>query len=172
MTDARKRLRRAADLLNSAIEYLAAGILIFTVGINFTQIVLRYGFNSGLPWSEEAMRYAMIWMAMLAGAAVVYRQEHVISSLIPGSAPEAVQLASRFVCVATTAAFATLLVIHGTKAALANTVQFSPAMRMPLALAYVAMPIGGLVMLVNVVALLGLGLPRPEHDELAAGEMA
>ncbi len=63
-------------------------------------------------------------------------------------------------------------VIHGTKAALANTVQFSPAMRMPLALAYVAMPIGGLVMLVNVVALLGLGLPRAEHDELAAGETA
>jgi TRAP-type C4-dicarboxylate transport system permease small subunit len=172
MIDARKRLRRAADLLNSAIEYCAAGILVFTVVVNFTQIVLRYGFNSALPWSEEAMRYAMIWMALLAGGAVVYRQEHVISSLIPASAPEPVQLISRFVSVATTAAFATLLVIHGTKAALANTVQFSPAMRMPLFFAYVAIPVGGLVMLMNVVVLLGLGLPRPEHDELSAGETA
>lgn len=50
----------------------------FVAVVLFVQVVLRFVFNTGLPWPEEAARYTMIWVTMLAGSLVV-RDEQLIS---------------------------------------------------------------------------------------------
>ena len=63
------------DKVSSALAFLAgfiARILLLAIAaMLFVQVVLRYGFASSLPWPEEASRYLMIWVVMLAGSLLV-----------------------------------------------------------------------------------------------------
>ncbi|RSL29705.1 TRAP transporter small permease [Salibacterium salarium] len=57
-------------------EYPLIILSIFTVLLIFTQVVMRYVFNSSLSWSEEGARYAFIWMIYIGVSYGVKRQKH------------------------------------------------------------------------------------------------
>ncbi|WP_437125406.1 TRAP transporter small permease subunit, partial [Geobacillus thermoleovorans] len=40
-----------------------AATLAFMCILVFGNVVLRYGFNSGITWSEEMSRFLFIWMS-------------------------------------------------------------------------------------------------------------
>jgi TRAP-type C4-dicarboxylate transport system permease small subunit len=69
------RLTSALAVVSDAAARLG---VIFVATILFLQVVLRFVFNTGLPWPEEAARYTMIWVTMLAGSLLV-RDEQLIS---------------------------------------------------------------------------------------------
>lgn len=48
----------------------------------FTNVVLRYGFNSSLVLTEEVARYAFVWMTFLGGILAFARQRHVSMTLL------------------------------------------------------------------------------------------
>lgn len=64
-------LARLADLVGSVTSVLVRIMLLFVLGSLFVQVVLRYGFGFSLPWPEEAARYTMVWVVMLAGSLLV-----------------------------------------------------------------------------------------------------
>lgn len=66
-----KTLDRIADVLGFVASAVARLLLVFVAAILFMQVVLRYGFGFSLPWPEEAARYSMIWVVMLAGSLLV-----------------------------------------------------------------------------------------------------
>ncbi|MEZ5844380.1 MAG: TRAP transporter small permease [Hyphomicrobiaceae bacterium] len=73
------RALHAISAALAAVSDVAARVgVLFVAAILFIQVVLRYVFNSSLPWPEEASRYAMIWVTMLAGSLLV-RDEQLIS---------------------------------------------------------------------------------------------
>lgn len=58
--------------LIASVSNLVAGVLIAFVAIAiFLQVMLRYVFNTGLSWPEEASRYGMIWMTLLIANTLV-----------------------------------------------------------------------------------------------------
>ncbi len=71
-------MHRTAAVLAAASDVAARLGIMFVATVLFVQVVLRFGFNTGLPWPEEASRYVMIWVAMLAGSLVV-RDEQLIA---------------------------------------------------------------------------------------------
>lgn len=62
---------RLADAIGWLTSVLARLLLFSVVAMLVTQVVLRFGFNYSLPWPEEAARYLMIWIVMLAGSLLV-----------------------------------------------------------------------------------------------------
>jgi TRAP-type C4-dicarboxylate transport system permease small subunit len=58
--------------LLSAVMVLFLGIMVVLV---FGNVVLRYGFNSGITLSEELSRWLFVWMTFL-GALVALRSHH------------------------------------------------------------------------------------------------
>jgi len=58
--------------LLSAVMVLFLGIMVLLV---FGNVVLRYGFNSGITLSEELSRWLFVWMTFL-GALVALRSHH------------------------------------------------------------------------------------------------
>jgi TRAP-type C4-dicarboxylate transport system permease small subunit len=75
MLDALNKVARVLAALSDALSRI--GVL-FVASILFLQVVLRYVFNTGLPWPEEAARYVMIWVTMLAGSLLI-RDEQLIA---------------------------------------------------------------------------------------------
>jgi len=64
---------KAADIYCRALEMLLVLLLGAMVLMVFGNVVLRYGFNSGITFSEELSRWAFVWMTFL-GAIVAIRE--------------------------------------------------------------------------------------------------
>jgi TRAP-type C4-dicarboxylate transport system permease small subunit len=65
---------------------LALGMAIMVV-VASLQVGARYFFDRPLAWSEEAVRYVMIWTALLAAAWSVRDREHITVDLVMDHLP-------------------------------------------------------------------------------------
>ena len=127
-------------------EAVAAVLTAFIVFCNAAQIFCRYVWMSPLSWTDEAMRYAMVWVAFLAGSALVFRQEHMALNIIDAVRSRAVAWLLRAFVLVMILGFAILLVLYGWPLAMRNARQLSPSAQIPLVYAYVAVPVGGVLM--------------------------
>lgn len=67
-------MNRWIDRVCKGMEVVIAAMLAVMVVLVFGNVVLRYGFNSGITVSEEVSRWLFIWMTFLG--AVVALREH------------------------------------------------------------------------------------------------
>lgn len=67
-------MRRAIELYFKLLELLVVLLLVAMVFMVFGNVVLRYGFNSGITVSEEMSRYCFIWLTYL-GAMIAMREK-------------------------------------------------------------------------------------------------
>ncbi|WP_243730706.1 TRAP transporter small permease [Rubellimicrobium sp. CFH 75288] len=64
--------RRVEQWVVRAVEAVLVLLLAGMVVMVFTNVVLRYGFNSGLTVSEEMSRYFFVWLTFI-GAVLAFR---------------------------------------------------------------------------------------------------
>ncbi|OHV84247.1 TRAP transporter small permease [Rhizobium sp. LCM 4573] len=66
-------MQKAIDLFYKALEILLVIMIAAMAVMVFTNVVLRYAFNSGLNVSEELSRYFFVWITFV-GAVVAFRE--------------------------------------------------------------------------------------------------
>lgn len=66
-------MKRLVDLYCRMLDLLNAGLLLAILVLVFGNVVLRYGFNSGILISEELSRWLFVWLTFL-GAIVALRE--------------------------------------------------------------------------------------------------
>ena len=69
-------MRRLFQAIWSMIDILMAVILAAMIALVFANVVLRYGFSSGIRQSVELARLWFVWIVMLGAAVVLRRGEH------------------------------------------------------------------------------------------------
>ena len=84
MASLRQRLLRGADRLEEAFMIVA---LAFMTLLTFVQVVLRYGFGTGLVWSLEATTYAAAWLVLIGMSYGVRTQAHIAVDLLTSRLP-------------------------------------------------------------------------------------
>lgn len=141
---------RCARVLARSTEVAATIILIIVTLLNLTQVVGRYGFSFGFSWTEEAMRYLMIWLMMLGSVACIFRAEHMAVQTIENRVrPEhARYVRSGLYSIA--AIFCLFVLVYGWPLALRNAAQVAPASGIPMIYPYLALPVGAFLMLVQI----------------------
>lgn len=73
----------------SVVEYwLIGGLTLLALAIGTMQVVLRYAFNSGFTWSEEAFTLCTITAMLFAGSRAVRDDQHVRVELVPMLVPK------------------------------------------------------------------------------------
>ena len=155
--------RRVARLLARITETLACLLLIVVTALNLTQVGGRYLFNTGFTWTEEAMRYGMIWLMMLGSVACIYRAEHMgIDALENMAGRYGPLVKSALYTVA--AIFCIFLLIYSWPLALRNANQLAPASQIPMIYPYLALPVGSALMLVQIALSWVAGF-EPDHDD-------
>ena len=65
-------MKKAIDLFFKFLEFLVVACMVAMVIMVFGNVVLRYGFNSGITVSDEMSRYCFIWLTYI-GAMVAMR---------------------------------------------------------------------------------------------------
>jgi TRAP-type transport system small permease protein len=69
-------VQKFIDLLCRAFGVLMVTCLALMVVMVFGNVVLRYGFNSGLTMSEELSRWLFVWMTFLGAVVAVRKHAH------------------------------------------------------------------------------------------------
>ena len=72
------------DLLKRSVLALGMAVLVVIASL---QVGARYFFDRPLAWSEEGVRYVMIWTAFLAAAWSVRDREHITVELVMAYLP-------------------------------------------------------------------------------------
>ena len=67
-------MARVLDLYCAFLKAVIAVFLVLMVVLVFGNVVLRYGFNSGITISEELSRWLLVWLTFLG--AIVAMREH------------------------------------------------------------------------------------------------
>ena len=64
-------LHRLCMGISYVTETIAAVLLVFIVVANFLGVFYRYGLRDPIGWTEEGMRYAVVWATFLAASAAL-----------------------------------------------------------------------------------------------------
>lgn len=145
---------KIVDLINQWIlNFLAilfGGIGLLTV----YQVFARYILNSPLVWSEEVIKYLMIWIVLL-GTAVALRKGLLISvEIVLHIVPKLINKIMQVLITLINSVFLFLLVQYGFK--ILNTIQgqTTGALELPVSWTYASIPVASLLALINCVAVL------------------
>lgn len=92
---------RLLAALNSAVlalgRQIAIGLMGLMVVVILLQVVFRYVLNDALPWTEEAARFMMLWMAGLAAPSAYRWGGFVAIDMVPELLPRRVGALLSFV---------------------------------------------------------------------------
>jgi TRAP-type C4-dicarboxylate transport system permease small subunit len=80
-------LTRIIDGYCRLLDALIAGALAFMVVLVFGNVVLRYGFNSGITVSEELSRWLFVWMTFLGAVVALKEHAHLGSDMLVSRLP-------------------------------------------------------------------------------------
>lgn len=147
MTGARRLIgpvyRRAMQAIALSTNLVLVSIVLVVLGA----VIVRYFgvFQGSLDWATEYGRFAIVWVAMLGSAVALDRGAHVGIDLSP-VLPKRLHRPVRIAAAGLAFVFVTVLAWQGFLLCLATTRQISPALGIPMSLAYLAVPTGAAIM--------------------------
>lgn len=127
--------------------------LMFTTLLIFVQIIMRYVVGRSLSWSEELTRYIFLWQIWIGASYAISLKKHLkIDAFVNhfhGNAKKMILFFSLLCWIF----FSTFLAVKGTDLVVLiyHQEQLSPAMQVPMAYAYAAIPVGGMLMIIKLL---------------------
>lgn len=147
-------MKKLIDALDRVVQVilvaLTAGILVTTL----LQVIWRYLFNAPFMWTEELARDLGIWMVLLGTGLMLREQGHLGFEILPVRWKPALRLVTDLSVIF----FAGSLLRASLRFMAASINRESAAIRMPLWILYLAVPVGLVVMLVFALEAAGVNI--------------
>ena len=136
-----------------ALETCTAGALLVAVAVVvLLQVLMRYLFAYPNPWSEEVSRFCFIWLSLLGASLAVEHRAHFRFDQVTGKLAPRTKRAVETGARAVVLIFALLLVGTGIALMDLTMAERSPALNLPVALVYAAVPVSGALMVIHMLA--------------------
>jgi TRAP-type C4-dicarboxylate transport system permease small subunit len=144
-------LSRISDFLNRTCEVALIIFLAAMAVVVFLQVLFRYVLHLPLFWTEEFARYCLVWASLLGAAVALKRGEHIAVTFLLDTFPKKVARVLTIVAQISVIFILSVMVWGGIKLVLVTSAQISPALRIPMAVPYLALPVGAVIMLFHVL---------------------
>jgi len=158
-------LQRLRTELDRGLGWLLAGLMGLAV-LNLTwQVASRYLLGAPSSFSDELARFLLVWIGLFGAAYGVGQRLHLAIDLLPAHLDPRIDRAATLTVGLLTLAFAVaVLVVGGTSLVelTASLGQRSPALGLPMAVVYLALPLSGGVIAVYAVCDLMSAEPRDD----------
>lgn len=152
------------------IENSIAVLTMTTVSLLvFGQVVSRYCFEYTPVWSEELSRFLVVWSIFIGVAIGVRRNQHIGVDAIIRFLPHKLKLASE-VLLNLIGVVVIAILIYTSLDFIKQTMEFgqlSPAMRVPMYIPYIAMPVGLSLSIFHFIHNIIKLFTNPDQAELA-----
>jgi len=141
------------DISDKLEKAFLAGTIIFTSLLLFVNVVMRYILLMPIYWAEELVRYLMVWLIFIGASQVTSCGGHVAVDILSRFLSKRGNLILAFTVNMACIVFCILLAYYSFEQMLRvkNAHQVSPAMELPMWLAYAAIPAGALLMLIRYI---------------------
>ena len=136
--------------IRNKVDKVLANTLIIIMSVMVVnvlwQVFSRYILENPSSFTDELARYLMIWIGILGAAYVSGKNMHVAIDVLPKKFSKSTQKKiTRFVNLLIIAFVFTALIVGGIRLVYITYIldQYSPSLRIPLALVYIVLPLSG-----------------------------
>lgn len=155
----RTRLKSLVFWLNRIIDTLLVGSMIVITTVLVMQVVFRYLFHAALPWPEELSQFLLVAIAFLGMYRAFGKDLHIRIDWLPKQM-KVVRLV-KALGLLLVGGFLAYVGVGGWELAMGAWNQPSTALRVPMAIPYLIIPLACLISLFAVMALLRTTLAAP-----------
>jgi len=137
------------------IQFCSWGMVVTGVAMTIIiliQIFFRFVIYRPVPWSEEAARYLMIWLGMMGSVVALRKGRHIGVTALMDALPAKISRVLVYVVRLTMIGFLGIIGWEGFQLAVFNYPQLSAAMEITMMIPYLAIPVGALMMIVDLIA--------------------
>ncbi|MDT8902625.1 TRAP transporter small permease [Anaeroselena agilis] len=169
-------LKKLDEVMTYIEDHLIAVLLIAMTAITFWGVITRFIINDPSSWAEEAARYLSIWAVFVGASLGVKKGAHIgveaFVVALPKKAQRYAGIVTSLVCLVFCLSITYVGIDYTLR--LMATGQLSPAMRIPIVVAYAAVPVGCFMMTVRYLIKLveQCGSASDPDDEQARVENA
>lgn len=139
------------QLLKKVTNGLVVTFFISLILLVFFQVIFRYVFHNSQPWIDELSRYLFVWIVYLGGTITIRRGFNITFDLLidclKGRLWGVMFTLVNLICVA----FLSLIVVLGFNISYINKVQISSLMGINMGIVTLAIPIGGILMIISQI---------------------
>ncbi len=160
-------MRKLTKILDKIIEWLLLVLLAAMVFGNFWQIFTRFVLNNAASWTEEFLRYSLIWLTMLGVPYAYSRGQHIaIEFVVNTFSIKGKRLTQIFIEVLILCISVFVMIIGGIMVTANASGQTSPALGMPMPFYYSSVPVCGVLMIIYTLPrLINQLVGNPSADE-------
>ncbi|AEJ61751.1 Tripartite ATP-independent periplasmic transporter DctQ component [Spirochaeta thermophila DSM 6578] len=168
-----KHVIKILNLLYIVTLFLAKILFALMVLIIFTNVVLRYVFNSGLRWSEEVSLVFLVWFAFISIALGVKQNLHIGLHLVnEESLPPLVNRVLHILDYAAKGVVGVIMMVYGRILIVFTLRSILPATHWPAGILYLILPIAGFFITAeSLMALLGIPTDQEAVESVLEGRM-
>ncbi|WEK54733.1 MAG: TRAP transporter small permease [Candidatus Cohnella colombiensis] len=147
-----KLYMKGVDYLNKLVG-IVVGLMLGAMSILIiAQVISRFLIDIPLTWSEEAARYLMIYSVFL-GASLALRNHRLIAiEVVSELVKPKIRKVLRITVLVISIIFCAMLLFKGIDIMEIVSRQKSAALRIPMDIPYMAIPIGAALMIINAIA--------------------
>jgi len=145
-------MQRASDMVNRATQTALVTILSAMTIAVFLQVLFRYLLKLPLFWTEEFARYCLVWSSLLGAAVALKNGQHMAVTFVMERLPGKLRRIFSVIALLFITLLLTVILLGGIQLVLVTRAQISPALRLPMAIPYSALPIGAAIMIFHTIA--------------------
>lgn len=139
---------RFCDGLEKVTLFVVSFILAVMMLVCWAHVFCRYILNSALSWSEEFLRFALVWFTTLSASILHKRKGHLGITVFREMMPKKVQQVLEKSIMYVALVIQLFVTVIGFNLVSTSMTQLSPALRLSMAVPYAAIPVGFLLMAV------------------------
>lgn len=137
------------------IEAVIAGLfLAIMTAVTFLAAVNRFTLKIPMPWSEELVRFLLVWDSIIAAAYGISVNAHVGIDIISSHLNPKLKRIMKIVTSIFAIMFLAIMFNYGLKTTLNSVAQLSPAMQISMAFVNASLPVGALFMIIEFVVII------------------
>ncbi len=138
--------------LDKVLEYILAILTVVMVVVCFWQIFTRFILNDPSDWTEEFLRYSLIWLTMLGVPYAYGKEQHISIGFLTNSFGKKASLRDKiFVEIVVIILSVFVMIVGGIMVTMNAAGQISAALKIPVPFYYMGVPVCGVLMLVYSV---------------------
>lgn len=126
------------------VTLLTSFLIIFTL---LSQVIIRFVFNSSLPWYVEATQLGYVWLVFIASSSAFHHKEHVSVSFVIDNLEKKGWKKVRTIPLILSILYLLLLIVTSVEYSLENVGNKTHMLEIPYACYYSAMWVGSILCL-------------------------
>lgn len=145
-------MTKLINILNKIIEVVMVVLIAAMVCGNFWQIFTRFVLNNAASWTEEFLRYSLIWLTMLGVPYAYSKNKHIAIEFVADTYSPKAKIVNQIIIEALVLFVACFVMIGGGIMVTMNALgQTSPALGMPMQFYYLGVPVCGILLVIYTI---------------------